>query len=76
MDDSSLVIKNLQKFIKKSDGVKSEAVVQRCCIKKVFFRNFAKFTGKNLCRSLFFNKVQASGLQLYLKKDPGTGVSL
>ena len=39
----------------------SEAVVQECSVKKVF--NFAKFTGKNLCQSLFFNKV---------KKEAGT----
>ena len=30
--------------------------------KKGVFRNFAKFTGKHQCQSLFFNKV-ASGLQ-------------
>ena len=28
-------------------------------------RNFAKFTGKFLCHSLFFNKVAGLGLQLY-----------
>ena len=32
--------------------------------KKGVFRNFAKFTGTNLCQSHFFNKV-ADGLQLY-----------
>ena len=30
-------------------------------------RNCAKFTCKHLCQSLFFNKMQALGLQLYLK---------
>ena len=30
---------------------------QRCSIKKGALRNFAKFTGKYLCQSLFFNKV-------------------
>ena len=30
---------------------------RRCSVKKGVFRNFAKFTGKNLCQSLFFNKV-------------------
>ena len=30
---------------------------QRCSIKKGVLRNFAKFTGKHLCQSLFFNKV-------------------
>ena len=29
----------------------------RCSVKKVVLRNFAKFTGKPLCQSLFFNKV-------------------
>ena len=30
---------------------------QRCSIKKGVLRNFAKFTRKHLCQSLFFNKV-------------------
>ena len=30
---------------------------QRCSVKKAVLRNFAKFTGKHLCQSLFFNKV-------------------
>ena len=34
----------------------SEAVVQRCSVKKGVPRNFEKFTGKHLCQSLFFNK--------------------
>ena len=29
----------------------------RCSVKKGVLRNFAKFTGKHLCQSLFFNKV-------------------
>ena len=33
--------------------------------KKGVPRNFAKFTGKHLCQSLFFNKVAARDLQLY-----------
>ena len=33
--------------------------------KKVVFRNFTKFTGKCLCQT---------GLQLYLKRDSGTGI--
>ena len=28
-----------------------------CSVKKCVIRNFAKFTGKHLCQSLFFNKV-------------------
>ena len=30
---------------------------RRCSVRKGFLRNFAKFTGKHLCQSLFFNKV-------------------
>ena len=30
---------------------------QRCSMKTSVLRNFAKFTGKHLCKSLFFNKV-------------------
>ena len=30
---------------------------RRCSVKKGVLKNFAKFTGKHLCQSLFFNKV-------------------
>ena len=30
---------------------------RRCSIKKYALKNFAKFTGKHLCQSLFFNKL-------------------
>ena len=36
--------------------------------KKWFLRYFAKFTGKHLCQSLFFNKVAGVSLKFYLKK--------
>ena len=36
---------------------KLEAVVHRYSVKNGVLRNFAKFTGKYLCHSLFFNKV-------------------
>ena len=38
-------------------------------------RNFVKLTGKHLCQSLFSNKLQVSGLQLYQKRNFSTGVS-
>ena len=44
--------------------------------KKGVLRNFANFTGKHLCESLFLIKLEAGGLQLYLKTDPGTIVFL
>ena len=51
----------------------SEAVVQRCSVKKVFcekgvVRNFAKFTGKYLYRSLCFNNVVGLRPATLLKK--------
>ena len=43
------------------------------CSKKKFLKIFAKSAGKQLCQSLFFNKV--AGLSLQLKKrDSGTGI--
>ena len=33
---------------------------QRCSVKKGALRNFAKLTGKHICQSLFFNKVEIS----------------
>ena len=38
---------------------------RRCSVKKGILRNFAKFTGKQLCQGLFFNKVADLGLKLY-----------
>ena len=37
-------------------------------MKKAVLRNFAKFTGKHLCQSLFFNKVASFTLATLLKK--------
>ena len=42
---------------------------QTCSIKKGVLRNFAKFTGKHLRQSLFFNKITGLSLQLYLKES-------
>ena len=38
---------------------------QRCSLRKSVLRNFAKFTGKHLCQTLFFNKVAGLIQQLY-----------
>ena len=43
--------------------------------KKAVISDFPKFTGKHLCQSLFITKVAGQGWQLYLKRDPDTGVS-
>ena len=47
-----------------------------CSVRKGVLRNFAKFTGKHLCQSLFLIKMQDWDLQLYLKRDSGLGVFL
>ena len=43
---------------------------------KVVLKNFAKFTGKNLCQSLFFNKGADLRPETLLKEVSGTGVFL
>ena len=40
---------------------------RRCSIRKGVLRNFAKFTRKHLCQSLFFNKVAGLRLATLLK---------
>ena len=47
---------------------KIEAVAQRCFIRKHALRNFAKFTGKHLRQSLFFNQVACMKPATLLKK--------
>ena len=41
---------------------------QRCSIRKGVLRNFAKFTRKRLCQSLFFNKIAGLRRATLLKK--------
>ena len=41
---------------------------QRCSVKKGALRIFAKFTGKYLCQSLFFNKI-AGGACKFVKTE-------
>ena len=61
-NDFSL-LENCQLYIiakyEASNCCKIEAVIQRCPVKKVVLKDLAKFTGKPLCQSLFFNKVAA-----------------
>ena len=48
-----------------------------CSVEKGILKNFANFTRKNLCQSLFINKVSFNvRIVLYLKRDSGTGVFL
>ena len=53
-----------------------EAATGGVFYEKVFLEIFAKFTGKHLCQSLLLNKVADLSLQLYFKRDSGTGVFL
>ena len=48
----------------------------RSSIRIDLLKNFAKFTEKHLCQSLFLNKVTGSDLKHYSKRDSGTGVFL
>ena len=42
--------------------------------KKGVLKNFAKFTGKHLCQSLFFNKVADLIPATIVKRDSRTGI--
>ena len=42
---------------------------RRWSVRKGVLRNFAKFTGKHLCQSLFFNKVEGLRAATLLKKN-------
>ena len=47
---------------------------QRCFMKKGVVKNLAKFKGKHLCQSLFFNKVAGLRPATLLKLRLSTGV--
>ena len=49
---------------------------RRCSVRKGIFTNFAKFTRKHLCQSVFFNKVEGLRPATLLKRDSDTGVFL
>ena len=54
----------------------TEAVVQRCSVKKGVLKNFGKFTGKHLCQGAFFNKIAGMSPATLLKKRLWHGVFL
>ena len=49
-----------------SKGLISKVFCKKCSVRKRVLRNFAKFTRKHLCQSLFLIKVQASFRFLWL----------
>ena len=44
-------------------------VIYFISVRKGILRNFAKFTGKNLCQSLFFNKVAGLRFATLIEKE-------
>ena len=56
--------------------IKLRSSHQRCSVKKVVLKNFAVFTGKHLCSSLFLMKMQAWRPAMSLKWDTNTCVFL
>ena len=48
----------------------------RGILQKAVIKNFAKFTGKYLCQSLFLIKLQAEPSNFIKKRDSGTVVFL
>ena len=57
------------------ESLSKEAVAQRCFVKRVFLK-ISQNSQENSCARVSFPiKLQASGLQLYLKRDSGIGVS-
>ena len=53
----------------------TEVIARRRSVKKGVLRNSAKFTGQPRYAGVSFNKV-AGSLQLYYKRESGTGVFL
>ena len=54
-----------------------QAVVQKCSVKtQVLLKNSPNAQQNNYVKVSFLIKLQASGQQLYLKRDSGTGLFL
>ena len=49
---------------------------RRFSVRRSVLINFAKFTGKHLCQSLFFNKVAGHPATLLKTRDSGTSIFL
>ena len=63
-------------FFNKVSGWKPETVRSsqwRCSVKQGVLKNFANFTGKNLCWSLFLIKLLFWGACNFIKEDADTG---
>ena len=74
-----LRIKNdtlVKDLLRKRKSIIPKAVTQRCSVKKVLLEIFQNLQENTFARVSFLIKLQFSGLQLYLKRDSGTGVLL
>ena len=76
-DVKNVLTKQFPKMQKQpfANVVQKQSQFPKGALQKRVLRDFAKFTGKHLCQSLFINKVAGQGQQLYLKRHPGTSVS-
>ena len=66
---------NIYREIPMLQSVSKRAVVQRCSVKMLFLKILRNSQENTCARVSFLVELQASGLQLYLKRDSGTGVS-
>ena len=63
----SLIICSITKYV----VPETETIARRCSVKKSVLINFAKFTGKYLRQSLFFNKAADWALKLFWNRNYG-----
>ena len=64
----TLFYSSMMRFSDVFKGYKKRSSHQRCSMKKVVIKNFAKFTGKHLFQGLIFNKVAGLRSATLLKK--------
>ena len=57
------------------DSLKVRSIHRRYSVRKGVLRNFAKFTGKHRCKSLFFNKVAGLSQSLFFNKVAGISLA-
>ena len=64
----------LEAASQQTEGSQGGVLQIKYSMKKVFLKFLAKFAGKYLCQSLFFNKVAGLSLQPCLKRGSGKDV--
>ena len=66
--NTELTSENIFTYLQNFRLLKYRSSHQKCSVRKGVLRNFAKFTWKHLCQSLFLNKVAGLRLATLLKK--------